>query len=654
MRKHSVCYFILLIFTSMILSISVSAYGAVTISDSKTLSAGNHCGAIDYNGNLWMWGNNCDGQLGDGTTVDRNTPLKVMEDVVSVNVGFAHTAAITSDGSLWMWGRNDNGQLGNGTTQDIYIPTKIMEDVVSVSCGYDHTAVITMDGSLWMWGGNYYGQIGNYSNEDSSIPVKIMEDVSCVSASINETLVLTNDQSVWYIGGDPSSYINCNYPQIIMNDAVYVDDYNETIIIKDDGTILKGYNIKNLRELELYDDIKSISSGGGYTAMLLEDNSFWLWGDNMFGVLGDGTTEESDSPLHILDNVINYCVGPNCVMAVTEDGSLWTWGDNYNGQLGNAGVSNGVIDYGPGQEYYYLSVPYTIGNLYDNLSDDSIVETEIINFDTAITVTSTFNDVSTDAWYYEPVLWAVENGITNGTSEATFSPNNTCTTAQIITFLWRAAGSPESYIANPFWDVTSGAYYEKAAIWAYTNGLVDGYYFNGDLPCTRSSTVSYLWKLSGRPWASFTHSFSDVSSYDTFVQAVVWAVNNGITNGTSPTEFSPYNTCTRGQIVTFLYRWCNIDNSNYEQSSKGNTANESWDTGNVSSETIPNVPTKENSSSGVTVPTQAETTGNLVWVPTNGGTKYHSSSGCSNMIDPIRVSLETALANGYTACKRCH
>lgn len=164
-----------------------------------------------------------------------------------------------------------------------------------------------------------------------------------------------------------------------------------------------------------------------------------------------------------------------------------------------------------------------------------------------------FTDVKSDAYYADAVEWAVDEGITSGTTASTFSPNNTCTTAQILTFLWRANGSPAASGGNPFTDVSASAYYYQAARWAREKGLISGSAFNGDTPCTRAATVTYLWKLAGQPSAGAS-GFTDVPSSASYAQAVAWAVREGITSGTSASTFSPNNTCTRAQIVTFLYR----------------------------------------------------------------------------------------------------
>ena len=165
-----------------------------------------------------------------------------------------------------------------------------------------------------------------------------------------------------------------------------------------------------------------------------------------------------------------------------------------------------------------------------------------------------FADVLIGSPYAKAIDWAVEKKITNGTSQTTFSPDEECTTAQILTFLWRAMGEPApAGSANPFSDVKDTDYFYKAALWAREKGLVSGSKFDPDTPCTRASTVTYLWKLAGSPAAQGA-GFSDVPANAPYAQAVAWAVGKGVTNGTSPTTFSPGDTCTRGQIATFLYR----------------------------------------------------------------------------------------------------
>ncbi|MBR4211382.1 MAG: S-layer homology domain-containing protein [Oscillibacter sp.] len=175
----------------------------------------------------------------------------------------------------------------------------------------------------------------------------------------------------------------------------------------------------------------------------------------------------------------------------------------------------------------------------------------LIRLDTA----SSFEDVSASAYYACPALWAVSEGVTNGVTADTFAPNNTCTRAQILTFIWRYSGSPEPTISNPFKDVSPDNYYYKPALWACEQGMMTGREFQASTLCTRAAAVQYLWILAGRPSVGEGRTFSDVSPGAEYTQAVSYAAERGITAGTSETEFSPDNTCTRAQIVTFLYRY---------------------------------------------------------------------------------------------------
>lgn len=170
-----------------------------------------------------------------------------------------------------------------------------------------------------------------------------------------------------------------------------------------------------------------------------------------------------------------------------------------------------------------------------------------------------FTDVGSEAYYYDAVLWAVQNSVTSGTSATTFSPNDPCTRGQIVTFLWRAAGSPKPSSTNgPFTDVKAGAYYYDAVLWAVENGITSGTSattFSPDAACTRGQTVTFLWRAAGSPKAaSSSHPFADVKAGAYYYDAVLWAVEKGITSGTSATTFAPDSTVTRGQTVTFLYR----------------------------------------------------------------------------------------------------
>ena len=169
-----------------------------------------------------------------------------------------------------------------------------------------------------------------------------------------------------------------------------------------------------------------------------------------------------------------------------------------------------------------------------------------------------FTDVADKAYYRDAVEWAVENGITKGTTATTFSPNATCTRAQAVTFLWRAAGSPAPKpAAMPFADVPVGSYYYDAVLWAVENGITKGTSdttFSPNMTCSRAQIVAFLWRSKKSPAAGTANSFADVKSTAYYADAVLWAVKENITKGTTSTTFSPDADCTRAQIVTFLWR----------------------------------------------------------------------------------------------------
>ena len=178
---------------------------------------------------------------------------------------------------------------------------------------------------------------------------------------------------------------------------------------------------------------------------------------------------------------------------------------------------------------------------------------------TTVTPPSTgFVDVPASAYYADAVKWAVEKGITTGTSATTFSPEASCTRAQMVTFLWRAAGSPApKATTTAFTDLDKSAYYYDAVLWAVEQGITTGTSattFSPNATVTRGQTVTFLYRFAGQPAVSGSSSFTDVNSRDYYAAAVQWAKEQGITSGTSDTTFSPTSDCTRGQIVTFLYR----------------------------------------------------------------------------------------------------
>ena len=169
-----------------------------------------------------------------------------------------------------------------------------------------------------------------------------------------------------------------------------------------------------------------------------------------------------------------------------------------------------------------------------------------------------FTDVANGDWFAKPVLWAVDNNVTGGIGNGMFGPNNPCTRAQVVTFLWAANGKPEPTSSNnPFSDVPGDAWYLKPVLWAVERGITGGTSpttFSPDQECTRAQIVTFLYAAAGKPNASGTNLFLDVSNGDWYFNPILWAYQNNITGGTSPTTFGPLDVCTRSQVVTFLYK----------------------------------------------------------------------------------------------------
>ena len=203
----------------------------------------------------------------------------------------------------------------------------------------------------------------------------------------------------------------------------------------------------------------------------------------------------------------------------------------------------------------------TGGTVSNNFSDSEYTDMAIEQAGEVregTTLPTAFIDVAKDAYYYQPVVWAVENKITSGTSEITFSPDDTCNTAQILTFLWRAAGSPVVPETDVFKyaDVKGTDYFYMAAQWAKSKGLVEHYALYPNKSCNRMMSVYYIWCAAGKPACSAPLKFTDLNKpeHENYKEAIAWAVQQGITSGTSETTFSPGKTCTRGQIMTFLWK----------------------------------------------------------------------------------------------------
>ena len=211
----------------------------------------------------------------------------------------------------------------------------------------------------------------------------------------------------------------------------------------------------------------------------------------------------------------------------------------------------------PNSRYRFKEWKVVSGNVTIENNKFTMPEGDV-EIQAVFTLKHPFVDVPEGAYYEDAVIWAVDNKITAGTSATTFEPNKVCTRAEVVAFLWRAAGRPAPKSINmPFTDVPRESYYYNAVLWAVENGVTAGTSkttFSPDDPCTRAQTVAMLWRAQGRPEAGKDNPFTDVNKKAYYADAVLWAVKEGVTAGTSDTTFSPNDSCTRAQIVAFLYR----------------------------------------------------------------------------------------------------
>jgi len=320
-----------------------------------------HSAAINKDGTLWTWGYNNYGQLGDGTTVNRATPVQVLNltDVTDVAAGYGHTVAVKSDGTVWAWGYNGSGQLG-GSSYNNYSPIQVnnITDVVAVSAGEQHTVALKNDGTVWTWGNNSYGQLGDGTTTNRSTPVQVqnLTGVVTVAAGGIHTVAVKNDGTVWTWGynsngqlGDGTS-VNRSIPIQVPNlediTAITAGQYN-TLAAKNDGNVYawgNGYQ-NSPQRLQDLSEITKISAGCCHYAALKKDGTVWTWGNNGKGQLGDGTTNNRYTPVQVpgMDNGASIAAGSNYeghTLAVKDDGTIWAWGYNGYGQLGDLTTEN--------------------------------------------------------------------------------------------------------------------------------------------------------------------------------------------------------------------------------------------------------------------------------------------------------------------------
>ena len=373
------------------------------------------------------------------------------------------------------------------------------------------------------------------------------------SGAFNTRTKVTNLDSVTFVPNDKTTA-----KTITLNFTLYATRYSSSSTSRGTTVSYSGSVVVNL----VREDIKYTVSQGD--SVRFDESDFLSYLRSTKGYSSNYT--------------IDYVTFDQSAVSAVNEGSLYTYysGYNYGGSVKTTdkfyysatASQNALSDvaflasrYAKTGETVYI--PFTIYARYGTTGTGTRQLTGTV----AIKIGQTMNfiDVKTTDYFYNSVKWAVGKNITNGTSSTTFSPYKSCTRAEIVTFLWRAAGSPEPTIPrNPFRDVnavTHSSYY-KAILWASQKGITSGTSttaFSPDQVCTRAQIVTFLYRYAGKPSGYYSNPFKDVSATNeaSYYNAILWASGKGITTGSSPTTFSPYASCNRAEAVTFLYRYTN-------------------------------------------------------------------------------------------------
>lgn len=373
------------------------------------------------------------------------------------------------------------------------------------------------------------------------------------SGAFNRNTKVTNLDSVTFVPNDKTTA-----KTITLNFTLYATRYSSSSTSRGTTVSYSGSVVVNL----VREDIKYTVSQGD--SVRFDESDFLNYLRSTKGYTSNYT--------------IDYVTFDQSAVSAVNEGSLYTYynGYNYGGSIKTTdkfyysatASQNALSDvaflasrYAKTGETVYI--PFTIYARYGTTGTGTRQLTGTV----AIKIGQTMNfiDVKTTDYFYNSVKWAVGKNITNGTSSTTFSPYKSCTRAEIVTFLWRAAGSPEpTTTRNPFRDVnavTHSSYY-KAILWASQKGITSGTSataFSPDQVCTRAQIVTFLYRYAGQPSGYYSNPFKDVgaTSEASYYKAILWAVGKGITTGTSATTFSPYASCNRAEAVTFLYRYTN-------------------------------------------------------------------------------------------------
>ena len=378
-------------------------------------AGGAHTLALAMDGTVWAWGSNQYGQLGDSTTTDRATPVKVknLTGIVSIAAGNEHSIALKSDGTVWAWGRNTFGQLGDGTTTNRSSPVQVssLTGVADIAAGVDYSLTVKSDGTVWGWGNNNDNQLGVTNSllgpflRSSPVQMSGSTNSKMAAGGDRHSLVLRNDGRVWATGnnsngqlGDGTTTKRTTPVQLSnpINITAIAAGANHSLALKNDGTVWAwGLNTNgqlgdgtmtqrtSAVQVSGLTGVESVTAGAAYgsafSVALKSDGTVWSWGLNSSGQLGDNSTVQRTSAVQAsgLNDVTSVSAGGSHTVALRADGTVWAWGNNGSGQLGdgtkvNRNTAVACIAPFDGRNLYFDQIIYDADIPHANTADMTV------------------------------------------------------------------------------------------------------------------------------------------------------------------------------------------------------------------------------------------------------------------------------------------
>lgn len=495
--------------------------------------------------------------------------------VVSISACRETSAAVTADGGLWIWGEVSGG----GMSYSVFTPTRIMDNVREVfTIGCAREIVVKNDNTLW--------KVDNPATIFETVTAtQINDDVRSIVPTSGTIAVIKNDNSFWH----SESVYDVKFKKI-------ADDVNKACIstngiggwsylfLKNDGTLwIKGYGLfgdgqdyvyEYRSAQQIMDNVREIAAYDFSYAAVRTDNSLWMWGeDTSDRFFGENAGKTLLTPVKVMDNVSKVRMDIRNTAVIKTDNTLWIWGGNFGGQTGNGAhgekevqltpfkALEGAVEVSCGM-YHTLAIT-TDGSLYawgfdyhgaigvgDNRPTFKLSPVKVFEGGSSQPAQGVFSDVSTADYYYDAVVWAKENGVTDGVGNNQFAPNASIDRAQMVTFLWKLNGRPghSATTINPFTDVKESDWYYDAVMWAKENGVTDGTSattFSPKLQVDRATAVTFLWKQAGSP-----NKTDNGAWYD---DAINWAENRSMLSDTAE-PFTAKAECPRCDIVLYMYK----------------------------------------------------------------------------------------------------